>query len=190
MRPGDRLTSVGDVQVLDSFDELRAELKRTAAGERIGLRWYRGSNRVMRVRPPLLTLPAEEMPGSLVRYESVSLDGIRQRLILSEPIDSRRSPGLVFYLSGLGCALLTTTGSRPVARSSSCWMAGRQRALPRRVWRSAVKATARARTAPRSASRTKEEATLPPSSIWRSVAFAVASSCSATVSAGSLPRWW
>jgi pimeloyl-ACP methyl ester carboxylesterase len=103
MRPGDRLTSVGGVQVLDDIDELRAELRRTTAGERIGLRWYRGSNRVMRVRPPLLTLPAEEMPGSLVRYDSVNLDGIRQRLILSEPVASEAT-GLVFYLSGLGCA--------------------------------------------------------------------------------------
>ena len=103
MRPGDRLTSVGDVQVLDNFAALRAELRRKAAGERIGLRWYRGSNRVMRVRPPLLTLPSETVPDSLVRYESVSVDGIRQRLILSEPV-APGATGLVFYLSGIGCA--------------------------------------------------------------------------------------
>ena len=100
---GDRLTSVGEVQVLNEFDELRAELKRTPAGSRILLRWYRGPNRVYRVAPPLATLPAEEMPGSLVRYESVSVDGIAQRLILSVPVDTD-ARGLVFYLSGLGCA--------------------------------------------------------------------------------------
>ena len=124
MRPGDRLTSVGDVQVFDNFDELRAELRRTAAGERIGLRWYRGSNRVLRVRPPLMTLPAEEMPGSLVRYDSVSLDGIRQRLILSEPLASEPS-GLVFYLSGLDCTshdYWFETGS-PIKRLLDGWAA-------------------------------------------------------------------
>lgn len=103
MRTGDRLTSVGGVQVLDRFDELRRELKKTPAGERILLRWYRGSNRVYRVAPPLATLPVEEMPGSLVRYDSVSLDGIAQRLILSEPV-ATEARGLVLYLSGMGCA--------------------------------------------------------------------------------------
>ena len=67
------------------------------------MRWYRGANRAIRVAPPLATLPAENMPDSLVRYESVSLDGIRQRLILSEPISTEAS-GLVFFLSGLGCS--------------------------------------------------------------------------------------
>lgn len=103
MQTGDRLTSVGRVQVLSEFAELRAELKRTPAGERIPLRWYRGRNRVIRVAPPLATLPVEEMPGSLVRYETVSVDGIEQRLILSEPV-AGEARGLVFYLSGLDCA--------------------------------------------------------------------------------------
>ncbi len=124
MRAGDRLTSVGDVKVLNDFDELRAELKRTAPGERIGLRWYRGSNRVIRVAPPLLTLPAESMPDSLVRYESVSLDGIRQRLIVSRPV-SEEPQGLVLYLSGLGCSShdywLQTTS--PVKRLLDGWAA-------------------------------------------------------------------
>ncbi len=102
MRVGDRLTSVGRVQVLKEFDELRVELKRTPAGQRIPLRWYRGSNRVYRSAPPLATLPFEEMPGSLVRYQAVSVDGIEQRLIFSEPADGA-ARGLVFYLSGLGC---------------------------------------------------------------------------------------
>jgi pimeloyl-ACP methyl ester carboxylesterase len=103
MRAGDRLTSVGRVEVLDEFDELRAELKRTPAGERIPLRWYRDRNRVIRVAPALATLPVEEMPGSLVRYESVSVDGLDQRLIVSEPV-AGEARGLVLYLSGLGCA--------------------------------------------------------------------------------------
>lgn len=103
MLAGDRLTSVGGVQVLSEFDELRAELARTPAGARIPLRWYRGANRVYRVSPPLATLPAEQMPGSLVRYESVSLDGIAQRLIVSEPV-AAYARGLVLYLSGMGCA--------------------------------------------------------------------------------------
>ena len=57
---------------------------------------------MIRVSPPLATLPAESVPGSVVRYGAVRVDGIGQRLILSEPLGSSR--GLVFYLSGLGCA--------------------------------------------------------------------------------------
>ncbi len=102
IRPGDRLTSAGDVEVIRSFSELRGELARIPAGTRIPLRWYRGDDRVIRVAPPLTTLPVETMPGSVVRYDAVRVDGIGQRLILSEPVDGNR--GLVFYLSGLSCA--------------------------------------------------------------------------------------
>jgi len=101
VQAGDRLTSVGRVDVLKDFAELRAELARTPAGERMPLRWYRGANRVFRVSPPLATLPAEKVPGGLVRYDAIVVDGIAQRLILSEPVDPAR--GLVLYLSGLGC---------------------------------------------------------------------------------------
>jgi alpha-beta hydrolase superfamily lysophospholipase len=102
MRSGDRLTSVGSVDVLEAFDELRAELARTPAGQRIPLRWYRGGNRAIRVSPPLTTLPLEQVPGSLVSYDTVAVDGIPQRLILSEPVAGAR--GLVLFLSGLRCA--------------------------------------------------------------------------------------
>lgn len=102
IRPGDRLTSVGQVQVLSQFDELRAELARLSPGDRIPLRWYRGANRVYRVAPPLVALPREEMPESLVAYETVTVDGISQRLILSVPL-AHEPKGLVFYLSDLDC---------------------------------------------------------------------------------------
>ncbi len=101
IRPGDRLTSVGEVNLIKAFEDLRAELARTPAGQRIFMRYYRGPNRAIRVSPPLGVLPREEVPGSLVRYEQVSVDGIRQRLILTEPIDGSRA--LVFYLQGLSC---------------------------------------------------------------------------------------
>lgn len=101
MRPGDRLTSVGHIDVLEFFSELREEIARTEAGQRIALRWYRGSNRVHRVSPPLGTLPMEVVPNSLVRYETVRVDGTGQRLILSEPLGGAK--GLVLFLQGLGC---------------------------------------------------------------------------------------
>ncbi len=124
MRPGDRLTSVGRVPVLKQFDELRAELERTPAGERIALRWYRGENRVFRVAPPLETLPVEQMPGSLVRYEAVSVDGIAQRLILSEPV-AGEAHGLVLYLSGLSCSShdYWFETSHPIKRLLDGWAA-------------------------------------------------------------------
>jgi pimeloyl-ACP methyl ester carboxylesterase len=124
MVAGDRLTSVGQVQVIKEFDELRAELQRFPPGARIPLRWYRGSNRVIRVSPPLATLPIEEMPGSLVRYEFVSVDGIRQRLIVSEPVASEPL-GLVLYLSGLGCASYDywLDATSPIKRLLDGWAA-------------------------------------------------------------------
>jgi len=100
MRSGDRLTSVGGVASLDNFDELRAELAVAPVGQRIALRWYRGQ-RVYRVAPALGVLPTETVPGSLVRNDSVSVDGIRQRLIITEPLAGARA--MVLYLQGLGC---------------------------------------------------------------------------------------
>jgi pimeloyl-ACP methyl ester carboxylesterase len=101
MRPGDRLTAVGNVSPLERFDDLRAELAGTPAGSPILLRWYRGRI-VRRVSPPLGVLPIEAVPGSLVRYDSVAVDGIQQRLILSEPLEG--ADAVVFYIQGLGCS--------------------------------------------------------------------------------------
>jgi pimeloyl-ACP methyl ester carboxylesterase len=103
LRPGDRLTSVGSIDDLEVFAELREELARTPAGSRILLRWYRGRV-VRRVRPPLGVLPMEVVPESAVRYSSVSVDGIRQRLILSEPLEE--TAAVVFYLQDMDCASL------------------------------------------------------------------------------------
>lgn len=101
MRAGDRLTSVGRIDSLASFPELRDELARTPAGQRIALRWYRGPNRVHRVSPPLGTLPMESVPESLVRYDQVEVDDIAQRLIVSEPVAGAKA--LVLFLQGIGC---------------------------------------------------------------------------------------
>lgn len=101
MRAGDRLTSVGSIEVLESFDDLRAELARTPVGSRIGLRWYQGRV-VRRVSPPLSPLPPETVPGSQVRYDEVSVDDVRQRLIVSEPLEG--AAAVVFYIQGLGCS--------------------------------------------------------------------------------------
>lgn len=101
MRPGDRLTSVGGVDELQAFDELRAELAHSPAGSRIGLRWYRGKV-VRRVSPPLSPLPTESVPDSVVRYYHVTVDGVRQRLILSVPLQGAEA--VVFYVQGLGCS--------------------------------------------------------------------------------------
>jgi len=103
MRTGDRLTSVGRISSLETFDELRAELAATPSGRQIPLRWYRG-NRVRRVAPPLGVLPAETVPDSLVRYDAVAVDDIRQRLIVSEPVEGANA--VVFYIQGLGCSSL------------------------------------------------------------------------------------
>ena len=101
MRAGDRLTSVGRIGSLEKFDDLRRELAQTPAGQRILLRWYRGRV-ATRVRPPLGVLPPEVVPDSLVRYETVLLDGIRQRLIVSEPVAG--ADAIIFYIQGLACS--------------------------------------------------------------------------------------
>ncbi|MEM8769939.1 MAG: alpha/beta hydrolase, partial [Pseudomonadota bacterium] len=123
IRPGDRLTSVGEVNLIKAFDDLRQELGRTTAGQRIFMRYYRGPNNAIRVSPPLSVLPREEVPGSLVRYEQVSVDGIRQRLILTEPIEGSRA--LVFFLQGLGCSSVDywLDVENPVKRLIDVWAA-------------------------------------------------------------------
>jgi hypothetical protein len=122
LRPGDRLTSVGSIEVLGAFDELRLELLRIPAGSRIPLRWYHG-NLVRRVAPSLGVLPTEQVPGSLVRYDQITVDGIRQRLILSEPVPASEGAGLVFYLQGLDCNSLDywQETTRPVKRLIDGW---------------------------------------------------------------------
>jgi hypothetical protein len=109
LRPGDRLTSVGTVDDLAAaarrgegmdLEALRRELAGAATGSRIALRWYRGA-RAYRVSPPLGALPAESVPGSEVRYDSVTVDGIRQRLIISVP--TAGAAALVLYLADAGC---------------------------------------------------------------------------------------
>jgi hypothetical protein len=109
LRPGDRLTSVGTIEDLtvlarraggDGLSALRVALSDVMAGSRIPLRWYRGG-RVYRVAPPLGTLPEERVPGSRLRYDSIALDGIRQRLIVTVP--DAGAAALVLYIAGIGC---------------------------------------------------------------------------------------
>lgn len=100
VRAGDRLTSFGRIGSLRTFAELRAELAATAPGVRVPLRWYRG-NTAHRVSPNMQVLPPEQVPGSWVRYDEVSVDGIRQRLIMTEPDGGAHV--LVLYVADTAC---------------------------------------------------------------------------------------
>jgi len=115
-QPGDVLLSLDDAPVSTAID-FAHKVSRHLAGETIKIRIRRGAEELTKTAV-LKPRPLETTPLADVVYTSVSVDGVRRRLIVTKPQSPGRHPA-VLLIGGLGCysldgMLTDPTGYGPI----------------------------------------------------------------------------
>lgn len=95
-------------QAIDTHEQFLDGMRKVAAGENVVVDVRRGDEPARNVSLAVGAIAAETVPGSRVRYDSVTVPaGYRLRTIVTEPVDSPRAISgrvpVVLYVQGIVC---------------------------------------------------------------------------------------
>lgn len=115
LEPGLRIMGING-RAIGTHEQVIDALRRVTAGEKVVVEVRRDDEPARSVSITAAPMPAETVPGSRLRYDTVAVPaGYRLRTIVTEPIDSPRAAAgrvpAVLYVQGIVCESLDRPGN-------------------------------------------------------------------------------